>query len=159
MYTINEVKELLAMGFTPEMIANMNQETPQVANAKATDKPKKPVDPRQQVIFSAEFDVKKVGHTLEPDKFIGKGLKAKALRKCNTLALQKGYATVQGCKTGWRFEDEKECYDALKNFNFIHNLTVGMFLDFLKSEEDRCLKEAEYFSEELQKAQKEYGVK
>ena len=37
MYTINEVKELLALGFTPEMIAMMNQEKPEIANANAVE--------------------------------------------------------------------------------------------------------------------------
>lgn len=37
MYTINEVKELLALGFTPEMIAMMTQEKPEIANANAVE--------------------------------------------------------------------------------------------------------------------------
>ena len=157
---MERMAELVRAGFTKEEIMRMCSETPEVANAVATGTPKaKPVDPKKQVIFHAEFGVKKTGKTLVIDKFIGKGLMAKALRKANTMALKKGYSTVSGCKTGWEFEDEKECNHALKNFNFIHNLTVEMYLEYLKGESDAYMKQAEYFDEELAKAQEQYGVK
>ena len=56
MYTINEIKEMLAMGFTPEQIAMMNQEKPEVANAKAVDTPKEDHAIRQNInlVWSGE---------------------------------------------------------------------------------------------------------
>ena len=159
MMNINEIKELMNLGWTKEEIIAMCQgnNTPEVANANA--KETTPVDPMKQVLFTKEFDVKKVGKVLEPSTFIGKSLYAKALRKVNTLALKKGYKTIKGCKTGWEFEDEKEAFHALKNFKFIHNLTVEMYLEYLKTEEDEHLAQAEYFATELDNVRKQYGVK
>ena len=158
MYNLNEIKELMAMGFTPEQISRMNQETPKVANAKAGE-PKKPVDPMKQVIYVKEFEPKRAGDIISPDKFIGKGFEAKALRRVNAKALNKTYGGVHNDMTGWKFDDPKACEHALKNFKFIHGLTLEMYLEYLNTEEEQHLAQAEFFAKKVDEVKEKYGVK
>ena len=164
MYTMNEIKELMAMGFTAEQITQMTQssETPQVATAKAVDTPQKPVviNPWDTVLCNEKFEIiwhdKK--HEIEIQGDLYKGFK-KALRTANTVALKNGYKTVKGCKTGWKFEDGKEYYDAKEHFEFVRTLTVRVFQGVIEYDNNKLLREVEQNEKWFDEVKKQYNVK
>lgn len=161
MYTIAEVKELMAMGFTPEQITQMNQETPQVATAKAVDTPKPVVvDPWDSVLCTEKFEIvwDDDNHAIKIDGDLYRGFK-KALRTANTVALKKSYKTVKGCKTGWKFEDGKEYYDAKEHFKFVRTLTVRIFQGVIEYENEKLLNEITQNEKWFNEVKVQYNVK
>ena len=134
MLNLNEIKELMAMGFTHEQIVEMCKETPEVANAKTTDTP--PVNDH-----AIKQDINLVwGENTVTLKAVNSSKVHKDLWHVNFELLKSEYSAKYSSSKGiyWNKKDSESFLKAKINFKPVTRLDVEAQIELEHKRIEEC---------------------